>query len=83
MTPSQDIFNRGHLIATSIIDYCDKFDYRKRKNFVMLTNWCNRANTNNHKGEKACGMFYFEKIILDTLKEEMNKSLTTFLEVSF
>lgn len=66
--PSEDIFNRGHLIADSIIDYCEEFDYRKRENFVMITNWCNRANT-NHKTGKACGMFYFENVILNTLQK--------------
>ena len=66
--PSDDIFNRGHLIADSIIGYCNEFDYRKRENFVMITNWCNRANT-NHKTRKACGMFYFENVILNTLEK--------------
>lgn len=66
--PSEDIFNRGHLIADSIIDYCDEFDYYKREDFVMITNWCNRANT-NHKTKKACGMFYFENVILNTLQK--------------
>ena len=70
--PSDDIFNRGHLIADSIIGYCNEFDYRKRENFVMITNWCNRANT-NHKtrkaSRKACGMFYFENVILNTLEK--------------
>lgn len=65
---SEDIFNRGHLIADSIIAYCDEFDYRKRENFVMITNWCNRANT-KHKTGKACGMFYFENVILNTLEK--------------
>ena len=65
---SEDIFNRGHLIADSIIGYCNEFDYRKRENFVMITNWCNRANT-NHKTRKACGMFYFENVILNTLEK--------------
>lgn len=65
---SEDIFNRGHLIADSIIDYCDEFDYYKREDFVMITNWCNRANT-NHKTKKACGMFYFENVILNTLQK--------------
>lgn len=66
--PSEDVFNRGHLIADSIIRYSDKFDYHKREDFVMITNWCNRANT-NQKTRKACGMFYFENIILNTLKK--------------
>lgn len=66
--PSEDILNRGHLIADSIISYCNEFDYRKRENFVMITNWCNRANT-NHKTRKACGMFYFENVILNTLEK--------------
>ncbi|WP_373110384.1 DNA/RNA non-specific endonuclease [Streptococcus anginosus] len=65
---SEDIFNRGHLIADSIIDYCDEFNYYKREDFVMITNWCNRANT-NHKTKKACGMFYFENVILNTLQK--------------
>ncbi|MDQ8821270.1 DNA/RNA non-specific endonuclease [Streptococcus ruminantium] len=65
---SEDNFNRGHLIADSIIGYCDEFDYRKREDFVMITNWCNRANT-NHKNRKACGMFYFENVILNTLEK--------------
>ena len=34
----------------------------------MITNWCNRANT-NHKTRKACGMFYFENVILNTLEK--------------
>lgn len=68
MYSSEDIFNRGHLIADSIIAYCDEFDYRKRENFVMITNWCNRANT-KHKTGKACGMFYFENVILNTLEK--------------
>ena len=68
MYSSEDIFNRGHLIADSIIDYCDEFDYYKREDFVMITNWCNRANT-NHKTKKACGMFYFENVILNTLQK--------------
>ncbi|MGX5858840.1 DNA/RNA non-specific endonuclease [Streptococcus sanguinis] len=65
----EGLFDRGHLIADSLIKYSETFDYYKRENFVMITNWCNRANTNyGHK--KACGMFYFEKIILDTLNAD-------------
>lgn len=60
-------FNRGHLIASSIIPYTKSFSYFKWQDFVMITNWCNRANTKNEK-ESACGMFYFEDIILKTLE---------------
>lgn len=34
----------------------------------MINNWCDRANT-NYKTRKACGMFYFENVILDTLEK--------------
>ena len=62
-------FNRGHLIASSIIPYTKSFNYFKWQDFVMITNWCNRANTKNEKeNESACGMFYFEEIILKTLE---------------
>ena len=61
-------FNRGHLIAESLIKYCTDFDYYKRENFVMITNWCNRATTCNHK-HIACGMLFFEQILLDSLED--------------
>lgn len=63
----KDTFNRGHLIADSIIKYSESFNYSKCENFVMITNWCNRANTMD-SNKIACGMYYFEKMILDTLK---------------
>lgn len=63
------VFNRGHLIADSLIKYSESFNYYKRENFVMITNWCNRANT-NVSNKIACGMYYFEKIILDTLETD-------------
>lgn len=63
------IFNRGHLIADSLIKYSESFNYNKRENFVMITNWCNRANTID-SNNIACGMYYFEKILLDTLKTD-------------
>lgn len=61
-------FNRGHLIADSLIRYSKSFEYNKWQDFVMITDWCNRANTDNGNGEKACGMFYFENKILETIK---------------
>lgn len=61
-------FNRGHLIADSLIRYSKSFEYNKWQDFVMITDWCNRANTDNGNGEKACGMFYFENKILKTLE---------------
>ena len=61
-------FNRGHLIAESLIKYCTDFDYYKRENFVMITNWCNRATACNHK-HIACGMLFFEQILLDSLED--------------
>lgn len=60
-------FNRGHLIADSLIKYTKSFEYNKWQDFVMITDWCNRANTDNGNDKKACGMFYFENKILNTL----------------
>ncbi len=60
----KDIFNRGHLIADSLLEFSDSFELYKWQDFVMLTDWCNRANSNN----EASGMYYFEEIILNSLK---------------
>lgn len=63
----KDVFNRGHLIADSLMTYSDKFDLYKWQDFVMLTDWCNRANSSG----EACGMYYFEEIIINTLKNNV------------
>lgn len=65
----RDRFNRGHLFADSIIKYSKKFGYFKRKNFVMITEWCNRANN-----AEACGMYYFEEIILKSVEAKIKIS---------
>lgn len=61
-------FNRGHLIADSIIEYTDCFKNYSWENFVMITDWCNRANTETN-GKKAFGMYHFEEIVLESLKK--------------
>ena len=61
-------FNRGHLIADSILEYSCEFNNYSWENFVMITDWCNRANTEKN-GNKAFGMFYFEKKILKVLDD--------------
>lgn len=64
-------FERGHLIADSLIKYTETFNCHKWQDFVMLTEWCNRANTNKRENI-ACGMFYFEQIILDSLEADID-----------
>jgi len=61
-------FNRGHLIADSIIKYTDCFKNYSWENFVMITDWCNRANTEINE-KKAFGMFHFEEMVLGALEE--------------
>ncbi|MGT2925575.1 DNA/RNA non-specific endonuclease [Streptococcus cuniculipharyngis] len=70
----KDIFNRGHLVADALLEFSDNSELYKWQDFVMLTDWCNRANSNN----EACGMYYFEEIILNSLKSgvELNYRVT-------
>lgn len=62
-------FNRGHLIADSIIEFTSGFNYEKWENFVMITDWCNRANT-DRKADRSFGMWHFEEIVLNSLKKK-------------
>lgn len=59
-------FDRGHLVANSLIKYAKEFHYQKWEDFVMMTVWCNRANTNRNQ-DMTCGIFYFEDLLLKTL----------------
>ncbi|MBF0805230.1 MULTISPECIES: hypothetical protein [unclassified Streptococcus] len=63
---NKDFFHRGHLIGCQLIEYSKIFKHYKWENFVMITDWCNRANTYTDNN-KSCGMFYFENILLQTL----------------
>lgn len=60
-------FDRGHLIADCLTKYAQKFCNYKWQNFVMITDWCNRANTERN-GDKSFGMFHFEEIVKDAVK---------------
>ncbi|MHB9781237.1 hypothetical protein ACXM1Q_000610 [Streptococcus sp. 10F2] len=61
---SPELFHQGHLIADSIHKYINPLNsIRWAENFVMITHWCNLANTS----KESCGMFYFENILLQTL----------------
>ncbi|OFI46028.1 hypothetical protein BG262_05960 [Floricoccus penangensis] len=64
----KNFFHKGHIIGDLLISYTDNFDYYKWENYVMITEWCNCAETFN-ENKKACGMKFFEKIIKDSLDD--------------
>ena len=51
-------FNKGHIIAAELLPYSTRFKVERHMNFVPLTNWANRANS-----DKAKGMQFFESKI--------------------
>lgn len=63
----KDCFDRGHLIAASLLPYAKKINCLKYKwqDFVMITRWCNRANS-----KETLGMYHFEELVQNTLQNK-------------